>query len=165
MATKYLPKGSWSTEPDSHLSKDEEGRLFKYIKRDSLGYLTGYVGVHSWHPLYHRDAHELRDLRVHNYITRVGEITFYKSRLANGQISHSELEDVWWMGFSCDGPYDLVPSEYALHQFMKNLRRNHPDLDLPPLPSLKGKEYRTIDFVHAELSGLADQIKTYLTIH
>jgi hypothetical protein len=150
-----LPAGPWDDEPDKAQWIDEATDLDCLIVRNHYGALCGYVGLPPGHPLHgaHYDDDRL-DVRVH------GGLTFADSCQDGAEdgpgICHipeaGRPHDVWWLGFDCAHAWDLAPGIF--HGLPAELR-----------PSImRDCEYRTFDYVVAEVTGLAGQLAAPRTI-
>jgi len=125
-----ISEGPWSAEPDRQEWKYKGFPCL--IVRNHMGVLCGYVGVPSNHPYYQMNYEEI-PLEVH------GGLTY--SQHCRENICHKpaegEPDDVWWLGFDCGHYGDLIPCYKDLN----------PDF-----------EYRDMNYVKAEVEGLADQL-------
>jgi hypothetical protein len=174
--------GPWQDEPDKAQWQDEETGLPCMILRNHSGALCGYVGVDSTHPWFgkgYSDEVEIPEgamereveshrmpvipMMVHAFkddrengkaaidivLDAHGGITFadacQKSDDPSKGICHlpepGEPDNVWWFGFDCSHCDDLSPA-YMTRQ--SGLRWYG--------------EYRDINYVKAEIRGLAQQL-------
>ena len=138
------PAGPWDSEPDR---KDWKHRGLSCLAlRNHSGTWCGYVAIPAGHP--YREATSMDSplsdpmdsLLVHGGIT-------YASKCDGGRICHvpdDEDDDVLWVGFDCGHIMDLSPADVANGRLL--------GLSSPP------RSYRTLEFVIAEVEGLAIQI-------
>lgn len=99
------------------------------ILRSTSGALCGYVGLPSTHPYYNRDYDEI-PVRVH------GGLTFAAESLRRLQLAL--CSPIWWIGFDCGHGGDYIP-RWTIAQ--------------------PGDEYRTLEYVRAEVEQLVEQLK------
>ena len=129
------PVGPWDDEPEDRI----EWRHLGYpclMRRNDSGAWCGYVGVPPGHPHHGQDDIYEGALNVHGGVT-------YASP-CQGEICHvpqpGEPHDVFWIGFDCLHAGDEAPYNGALRTLYK-------------------AEYRTRDYVKAEVESLAQQLK------
>jgi hypothetical protein len=132
-------EGPWLTEPDKMQWSDEATGYPCLIVRGPAGALCGYVGVTKGHPKYAKHYHEAGDLDVHGGLTYSN---FCQEADAEHGICHvtDDEDKVWWFGFDCRHGSDFAPN-YGWSN---------------PYP---GTVYRTVEYVKAEVTSLAKQLK------
>src|SRR5208282_2578011 len=89
-------EGIWMTEPDE-LDWITSSGFPAYIRRNSMGFLCGYVGVSKDHCLYGKDYENFYYFDVHGGITFSGTIEKYGVEL-------------FWIGFDVGHAGDLIPA-------------------------------------------------------
>lgn len=135
--TRPKVDGPWLGEADKIAWRDEATGYDCIVLRARYGgYLTGYVGIPSDHPLWGWDHHAIPTelgIVVHGGLTyskRCEDEGLLRTRLAREarRICHVrtpppklratgpdipgfEDSDAWWLGFSCNHAYDLSPGE------------------------------------------------------
>ncbi len=130
------PRGSggdepWHGEPNRVQWRDASTGYQCLILRGPLGSLCGYVRVPRGHALHGKP-----------YTHR----TVYRTANVHGGLSFSGclggrlMKRGHWFGFDCAHCFDLVPE----------LRKR--------FPPLFGQVYRTVDYVRAECTALAEQL-------
>ena len=161
--------GPWVDEADKMSWIDRATGLPCIMRRGTDGALCGYVGVGPDHPLAGVDEGALPHdppIVVHGGIDYAApcdgyerhEISVCHVRLprtvAEGTPIHLRLdartlaavatlpEEIWWFGFSCNQPYDLVPK----------------DRQVRPLGLENGRIYRDERYVVRETTNLAGQL-------
>ncbi len=98
----------------------------------------GYVGVNKGHPLYEINYNDIECDTYEDYEIRVhGGLTFsnYIHNISVASIDNPEL--IWWLGFDCPYPGDLIPG-------LTSTRR--------------GNIYRNEDYVRNQCVDLAAQL-------
>jgi hypothetical protein len=133
------PRGPWNDEPDKKQWTDEATGLPCLIHRGPSGALCGYVGVTDGH-IYFRVDYGAVDVDVH------GGLTYADFCSPSDDESHGichvpaagEPDHVWWLGFDCAHFGDCCP------EFKSSA--NH--------------TYRDFDYVTAEVTRLAAQLKS-----
>lgn len=136
--------GPWQDEPDRVVWIDNDTDLDCMIQRNHMGALCGYVGVGPDHPChgkgYFTDEGE-PDVEVH------GGLTYAAACEEDGLICHvpepDRPADIWWFGFDCAHAWDIVP----------HMAKVYPDL------IFHDSTYKDIDYVAAEVTSLARQLK------
>jgi hypothetical protein len=137
-------QGPWLSEPDRLQWIDSATGLSCLIVRQSTsGHLCGYVAVPPGHPAHGTDYSGMYDCtEVH------GGLTYSNS--CEGTVCHvpepGQPDNVWWFGFDCAHGEDFSPGSEAF--FAK--RGLHFDNS--------HKTYRTVEYVKAECSNLAQQL-------
>jgi hypothetical protein len=135
--------GPWQTEPDKRHWVDPATGLNCLIVRNGGGALCGYVGLHQGHPAYGQSYDE-PNVDCHGGLTFSGGCN-HSTDPGKG-ICHipaiGEADDVFWFGFDCVHWQDFSPARAA---------RYRDDLD--------NGTYRTIEWVEAEVTRLAQQFK------
>lgn len=139
---KVWPRGPWDDEPQDRVEwVDDATGLRCLIVRNEQGAWCGYVAVpagHPWHGLGHPD---LDHVDVHDKVTW------------NGPWVPLDPFSEWtidpdaasWVGFSCQGAYDLYPVKAWVAQL-----KARPD-------NLRGLTYRTQAFAMEQAADLARQ--------
>jgi hypothetical protein len=146
--------GPWNDEPDKAQWIDQESGFDCLAVRGHLsGAWCGYVGVPPGHPWYGWDYRQLDPSPfVH------GGVNYSAPCQEPGEdgygVCHVPQEgrptDVWWFGFHCSFANDLAPTE--AHNL--GLAMGEPDL-----AEQMNMVYRTFDFVVAETTFLAAQLR------
>jgi hypothetical protein len=130
--------GPWQTEPD-RLEWKHAGLPCLIVRVEHHGALCGYAAVPPGHPLHGQEMGE-PPVDVHGGLT-------YAAKCA-GDICHvpapGEPDDVWWFGFDCAHSGDQTPGSDASLSFRAYRGR--------------ADEYRTIEYVKAEVERLAEQL-------
>jgi hypothetical protein len=138
------PRGPWDDEPDKVQWRDDETGLPCLIVRNRRGALTGYVGVpvgHPWHGLRYECGGSIRGggknpnpPKVHGGLTFGGDCSHGAPERSVCHIpAPGEPDDVWWLGFDCAHPGDMV------------------------LADAQTGVYRDLGYVRGEVCGLARQ--------
>lgn len=164
--------GPWSAEPDKVSWIDPDTGLPCIMRRDTNGALCGYVGVGPDHPLagvgeealphdppivvhggvdysspceeYEPDEISVCHVRVPRRAAGRTSAPIDPPFDARTMVAVATLpEELWWFGFSCDKPYDLIPS---IPQ------------DVSPLGLENGRVYRDERYVVRETTNLAAQL-------
>lgn len=150
---KYINKttwsdGPWQTEPDKVQFQDETtGMPCLVVRTETHGGWCGYVGVTEEHPLFENSADwdSGYELLVHGGITFSG---FCVEDNKEHGICHvpdpGEPDHVWWLGFDCAHCNDVSPAMDARYKGLLIHAR---------------AEYRELDYVKAQCSLLALQLK------
>jgi hypothetical protein len=140
--------GPWDEEPDKAQWIDEATGLDCLLVRNNMGALCGYVGVPEGHPS-HGQGYDDVAVEVHGGLT-------YADKCA-GLICHDPKlgasDNVWWLGFDCAHWGDLVPSMeqfYSTNPIGKEVRGGR---------DRENRVYRDVDYVVAECTKLASQLK------
>ncbi|URW75039.1 hypothetical protein M9980_10770 [Sphingomonas donggukensis] len=122
--------GPWNIEAEKVAWIDAATGYGCIIRRSAGGgHLEGYVGVKPGHPLFGYSASALRDLglRVHGGINyaepclgpepedrSVCHISLdERMRTSQTPVHAQARDDMWWIGFECNQPTDLVPKQRA----------------------------------------------------
>ena len=163
--------GPWSAEPDKVSWIDPATGLPCIMRRGTDGALSGYVGVGPDHPLAgvgekalphdppivvhggvnyaspceerERDEISVCHVRVPRAVPSRSSAPIQPPFDARTMVALAVLpEDLWWFGFSCNQPYDLVPK----------------DRGVPPLGLENGRIYRDEQYVVRETTNLAAQL-------
>jgi hypothetical protein len=135
--------GPWQTEPD-RVDFTHAG-LPCLAKRNHWGSWCGYVAVPSGHPLHGMHFDHVVDVNVHGSLS-------YSDRCQHDLgICHvpspGEPDDVWWLGFSCDGTWDISPARDAFGRTLGHAPIRFDECS-----------YKTLDYVRAEIMRLAEQL-------
>lgn len=165
-------KGPWLGEADKVSWRDEASGYECIMLRDTRGgFLCGYVGIPSDHPLWGWDDDAVPSdigIEVHGGITyarqcQAGPTPARRLAVEARRICHVELSPAvyhevahatdhrvqdphaWWFGFSCDHAYDLVPGDG---------RRS-----IPASSSELARTYRDDAYVVRETVALAAQLR------
>lgn len=157
-------EGPWKAEPDKVSWLDPDTGLPCIMRRGNDGALCGYVGVGPDHPLAGVGREALPHdppIVVHGGIDYASACEEYEPQHisvchvrvpravnppfdARTMVALAKLpDDLWWFGFSCDKPYDLVPRD-----------RHH----IRPLGLENGRVYRDERYVVRETTNLAAQL-------
>jgi len=137
--------GEWQNEPDKIQYQDETTGLPCQIIRNSIGgFLCGYVGVSSSHPLYGKDYTEIADdILVYGGVTYSDRRQPQMTERENSYLIETQESDaVWWFGFHCGYGWDLVPM-------------------MGYFPS-ENHTYKNVDFVKVHNTLLGLQLNKYL---
>lgn len=164
-----ITKGPWNAEAEKVAWWDEMSGYGCIIRRSvKNGALAGFVGVGPDHPLFNFEQRAIESLgvRIHggvNYSwpcqenepewrsvchvgdsTSRGQVAARLERTFNQPFRH---DDMWWVGFSCDQPDDILPNDkndYAVES---------------ALDGLSHRVYRDEAFVYEQCVYLAAQFK------
>ena len=133
--------GPWQTEPDEYRWVDATTNYRCHILRpNDLGTLCGYVAVPSYNLL-----HEIgyaKDFRTHGPPELFIEV--------HGGLTYSnEYDGLWTFGFDAGHVFDYRPAKVGRVSAMYN--------EVGP------EEYRTIDYMKAETTKLAQQLYQFDT--
>lgn len=139
--------GPWNYEPDKIQWPDEKTGLPCLIRRSSMGFLCGYVGVPPGHPWYGKGYDEV-DVNVHGGLT-------YAEACSEGEPEYSichvpsegEPDHVWWLGFDCGHLEDK--SDISLS---RDFRAEY------GLDWMSRGVYRDVPYVRSQIRSLAEQI-------
>jgi len=161
--------GPWDNEPD-RLEWRSHG-LPCLIVRNDLGNLCGYVAVPPGHPD-HGAHYDAPDVEVHGGLTYSSPCSAH-----GGPICHipsretGVVDDVWWLGFDCGHAFDYWPQRAAIRKMVLQTAESKPPEELARIEalysddSLLGRrrglwrdEYRSIEYVRAEVESLAMQL-------
>ena len=170
---KPQEEGPWLGEADKIAWRDAATGYECIIMRDTRGgYLSGYVGVPSSHPLYgfeHEAVPLDLEIDVHGGLTYAAvcergpsperrEIPDEARRICHVSRTAPRYEptrhatdyrvqhdDAWWLGFECNHVYDLVPG--------------HRDHRMRFLAPETGAVYRDERYVYDEVVHLAAQLR------
>lgn len=151
--------GPWADEPDKLAWIDPQTGYSCIILRQISGVLGGYVAVSIGHPLwgFAYDAvpadldlspHRGLDYAAHCQEDQPEPISICHGRdrlvkrSAPDRLEEGQQDEVWWFGFGCDKPGDLVPNGGK-----------------PPLHREEGETYRGIDYVFEETCSLARSLR------
>lgn len=166
-AVKPQGEGPWKLEAEKVAWVDPATGLMCIIRRDKKGrHLCGYVAVPRRHPLFGWSADAIRQLGIsaHGTITYAAECQRhepehvsvchhdpnYRQKVAARDAKIREhraqtiAQDVWWLGFECNQPYDLVP---AVARFAGSATADG-----------SAPEYRDEGYVHRQCVSLAAQL-------
>jgi len=143
--------GPWQDEPD-RVEWEYQGYPCLMVRNPVLGNWCGYAAVPPGHPWHGKSANDL-DVHAH------GGVTF--SSLCDGHICHvpkpGEPADVWWLGFDAGHAWDIVP---GLESLFTRAGRSEEDRELmSTLSEACNRRYRTVDYIRAQVEGLADQAR------
>lgn len=119
------PAGPWKREPNLRTGR-HMGLVWCVMRHSGAGHLCGYVGMPKAHPGAN-SVDGFRQLKAHDFINYDCD---------------SDCNDLWWIGFSCSGPTDLVPELLALGN----------------AAIMEGKEYRNIVYAVDTCFSLIEQI-------
>ncbi|WP_160051208.1 hypothetical protein [Nocardiopsis sp. FR26] len=134
-AEKWGP-GPWQDEPDRDRWTDEDtGLSCLAIRFPRTGHWNGYVQVPAGHPWHRVDFWDLPKVDVHWGVN-------YADWGIDSVKDAPDLNQSWWVGFSCDHLGDLTPQEITTDEY-----------------GLREGVYRDLRFVRAEITRLAEQIK------
>lgn len=145
-------EGPWQNEPDKIQWQDEETGYPCLIHRSHMGFLCGYVGLQSTHPLYGQHYDKAQDCEVHGGLT-YGAGCMHTDDESHG-ICHKpeagEPDNVWWLGFDCGHIFDFNPY----------MEIHYKELGIDRKPFFDERmEYRDIAYVTSECQKLAKQLK------
>ncbi len=123
--------GPWKDEADKIAWTDPVYGYGCIIRRnETRGHLGGYVGIGPNHPLFGWEEYALRaaGLKVHGgigyargcedwegearsicHVPRGGVRPAVHEKTHEVILDHRGEDDLWWIGFECDKPYDIVP--------------------------------------------------------
>lgn len=155
--------GPWNGEAEKVAWTDAATGYGCIIRRSAAGgHLAGYVGIMPGHPLFGYCASALRDvgLRIH------GGVNYAEPCLGpepeNRSVCHVSASDrmraarapksarahdhMWWIGFECNQPTDVVPGE-------------RPSLPPSMLTGTVERVYRDEGYVLEQCRWLAEQLK------
>jgi hypothetical protein len=143
--------GAWQDEPDKVQWTDEETGFPCLAVRNRLGAWCGYVGVDASHRCYEKDYDDV-EVRVHGGL--------FAAKCDEGpeesSICHvpepGQPDNVWWLGFDCGHAQDLIPEMRARY------RQLSAETGVSLFNDPQGEEYRTLDYVRAEVRSLAGQL-------
>ncbi len=156
------PPGPWHVEPDALSYETRDGLPAVAIRTDVIGVWCGYVGVpldHPWAQLPFRPPPQLPELaalyrdreprREYPDASVHGGITFAGAATDPIALTVGELAACfYWVGFDCSHAWDVSPGLPALARLAR-------------IPSM---EYRTLNFVRAEIDRLSEQAAAALGI-
>lgn len=148
--------GPWVDEPDKAQWVDEATGLVCLAKRSTgcSGSWCGYVGVPPGHPWHGRDYSNV-DVEVHGGLTYADRCQ-EDERPIEDRVCHipapGEPDDVWWFGFDCAHWLDISPQMAARERELGIFT------ELPSMPGDFRERYRTLDYVRAECTALAEQL-------
>ncbi len=148
-----LPPGPWMEEPDkAHWVDKATGLDCLIVRAGSLGHLCGYVGVPPEHP-WHGYGYDRVPADAHGGLTFADACGHGEDEAAG--ICHvpapGRPDNVWWLGFDCAHYRDLSPGMYVGQLSVPEQYR---------MPDVMQGEYRTFDWVKAEVEQLAAQCAT-----
>jgi len=159
--------GPWSGEAEKVAWTDGNTGYGCIIRRSSRGgHLGGFVGVGPDHPLhgFTEPALEGLGLRVHGGVSHAEGCQHWQSeatsvchvRVQAGSARRngtdvfandaSKAHDLWWFGFECNGPGDVLPGGSA---------RSRPDT----LDGVNERAYRSEEYVFQHTVWLAEQLR------
>lgn len=135
----------WRGEPKLVRWRDPSTAYQCVIVRQGMGHLCGYVRVPRGHPLHgkHYTHSKVQRIKAHGGLNFSGRL---RGRIAKR--GH-------WFGFDCARQNDIVPAQVEL------LAAFPPELAealSAPLTGPFAKVYRTIEYVRAECTALAQQL-------
>jgi hypothetical protein len=137
--------GPWQNEPD-RVDWVHAGLACLVLRHPRHGHYCGYVAVPESHPLYGKPHGEAAGLDFH------GAINY--AHACSGYVCHVPApgmpETVWWFGGDFGHYRDISPGTNALLDEVRLPLRVREDWFRP--------KYRTIDYVRAEVDGLAQQL-------
>lgn len=155
--------GPWNAEAEK-VAWTDSATGYGCIIRRSLwgGHLEGYVGVAPGHPLFGYSASALRDLglRVHGGISyaepcqgpepedrSVCHVSVRERMRAAQAPARARVHDrMWWIGFECNQPTDIVPRQRASSA-------------VPQLLGTVEQVYRDEGYVLDQCRRLSEQLK------
>lgn len=145
--------GPWVGEPDRKQWIDPATDLDCLVLRNHLGVFCGYIGLPPGHPWHGQSYDEIgHKVDVHGGLTfanRCAEVDGIEA------ICHvpapGRPADVWWLGFDCGHPFDLVPPLQPGSPLANMYRYFLP-------PSSPSDTYRDLDYVSHEVTNLAAQL-------
>ena len=117
------PNGQWDEEPQDFVAWNSPKTGYRcWLRRDSLGYWCGYVGVPMSHPLSGMGLYDVPALVVHGGVSYSNAKVFENPK--------GEAISGWCFGFDCNHDEDLQPAsrikngtyrsyDYALDQTAK----------------------------------------------
>lgn len=149
--------GPWNDEPNHAEWVDQETQYpCLMLRHDALGHWCGYVGVFGDHPCYGRDYDKIEArILVHGGLN-------YSSFRAERRFVRVTPETPWWFGFDCAHAFDTVPAidVGALKKFKEELDAEMREMleRLNISDKAFKSEYRTFDWVRAEVTDLANQL-------
>lgn len=153
MELRYIDKttwgaGPWQDEPDKVTWTDPATGLPCMIRRSPgiSGALCGYVGVPEGHRLYGTSYQE-PDVEVHGSLTYSAACDGDEEKGVCHVPDPGQTGEVWWFGFDCAHFMDYAPGMEASNR----------ERGWGPIGVSHG-DYRTIDYVRAEVESLAAQI-------
>lgn len=133
--------GLWNEEPDKIQWLDEATGLSCMIRRNqNMGFLCGYVGVPSSHPMHGVDYNNC-NTSVHGGLTYSDKCNDDGEHPICHEVEPGEDDNIWWLGFDCGHAGDRCPGEAALR------------LTFP----IEG-QYRDLAYVKEECVSLAKQL-------
>ena len=108
-------EGPWQAEAEKIAWTDPKTGFGCIIRREPGGHLGGYVSIGSDHPLFGFDARAIPRtvINVHgglNYAERCDESGPEELSICHVVARQAAHDDRWWIGFSCDGLADFIPS-------------------------------------------------------
>lgn len=115
----------WLTEPNK--LEFEHAGMKCLVLRDKFLWLGGYVGLEPGHQYFGKHFRHI-DAKVHRGLNFSGK--------GDGE---RRPEGLWWVGFYCDRPGDVVPGRMDTLQ--------------------GGESYRDVDYVRGEVEKLAEQLR------
>jgi hypothetical protein len=151
-------EGPWQTEPDKIQWQDEATGLPCLIVRNTrvTGALCGYVGVAEGHPDFAKGYNDV-EVEVHGGLTFAAFCT--ETDDESSHICHrpapGEPDHVWWLGFDCSHSGDLSPAMEA--------RYSKSALGSTRYGVGWEETYKTIPYVKAEVTRLAEQLRSRAT--
>ena len=135
--------GPWQHEPDR---AEWEHAGLPCLAVRAGGHWCGYAAVPPGHPWYGVPYSEYDTVNVDVH----GGLTY--SDACQGHVCHvpkpGEPDDVWWFGFDCNHSGDYSP-QMAVYARQQGHDWYHD----------RTEQYRTLDYVRAEVNRLAEQLK------
>lgn len=147
-------KGEWRREPDKLAWTDPATGYPCIIRRNEDGHLSGFVGIPATHPLFLFSADAIPGglIDAHDgidYAEPCDETGPEERSVCHVPDRARSHDDRHWIGFSCNRVDDLVPDD-ASHA------REAQRLGIDQI-------YRTAEYVLAECTSLATQLKALET--
>ena len=146
--------GPWDAEPDKVVWVDPRTNLDCMAHRGPLGSWCGYVGVPEGHPDFGQGYDDVA-ASAHGGLTYGAKCC--PTDDPGGGLCHipqaGRPVDVWWLGFDCAHWQDYVP---GMREPIASLEAQ--GIPWPLRDQGWGEEYRTLDYVVAEVTDLAAQL-------
>jgi hypothetical protein len=140
--------GPWQHEPD-RLEWEHAG-LPCLATRGPCGHWCGYAAVLPGHP-FHGKSYDDPNVVVHGGLTYADK--------CGGSVCHvpkpGEPDDVWWFGFDCAHSGDYAP---MLGRYRNRGQKSYDHAAAVAADDWNIEQYRTLDYVRAQASALAEQL-------
>ena len=140
-------QGPWLTEADALYWIHPTFFYPCMAKRSYVGTWSGFVALDSHHPLYFVDSYNeaYKYIEIHNGVT-------FCDFLPQDALTFAPAQRWWFVGFSCNGPYDFVPfSEGRRPSKAKQLKGKTSDAPI----------YRNEEYIIAEVENMANQLANF----